>query len=132
MITSTKLYVPVITLSINDNIKFLENIKQWFKRTIFWNKYRSEITAQPKINNLDNLIDPAFRNFNRLFVLSFKNGVNDPTRGSFETYYLPLVKIKDWLIWQQIIFDQPVKINKKLMKNLLKYQEMITIQHEIY
>ena len=95
MITSTKLYVPVITLPINDNIKCLENIKQCFKRTIFWNKYRSEITAQPKINNLDNLIDPAFRNINRLFVLSFKNSANDPTRGSFKKYYLPLVKIKD-------------------------------------
>ena len=47
-ITSTKLYVPVFTLSINDNIKFLENIKQRFRRTISWNKYRSEITTQPK------------------------------------------------------------------------------------
>ena len=37
--TSTKLYVPVVALSINDNIKFLENIKQGFKRTIPWNKY---------------------------------------------------------------------------------------------
>ena len=42
MITSTKLYVPVVTLSVNDNIKFLENIKQGFKRTFSWNKYRSE------------------------------------------------------------------------------------------
>ena len=69
IITSTKLYVPVFTLSINDNIKFLENIKQGFKRTISWNNYRSEITAQPKNNNLDYLIDPTFRNINRLFVL---------------------------------------------------------------
>ena len=43
MITSTKLYVSVVTLSINDNIKFLENIKQELKRTFSWNKYRSEI-----------------------------------------------------------------------------------------
>ena len=51
MITSTKLYVLVVTLSINDNIKHLENIKQGlFKRTISLNKYRSEIT-QPKNNN---------------------------------------------------------------------------------
>ena len=48
IITSTKLYVPVFTLSINGNIKFFENIKQGFKRTISWNNYRSEITAQPK------------------------------------------------------------------------------------
>ena len=35
MITSTKLYVPVATLSRKDNIKFLEKIKQGLIRTIF-------------------------------------------------------------------------------------------------
>ena len=34
MITSTKRYVPVITLSVNDNMKFSEHLKQGFKRTI--------------------------------------------------------------------------------------------------
>ena len=48
VITSTKLYVPVVTLSINDSFKFLGNIKQGFKRTISCNKYRSEITTQIK------------------------------------------------------------------------------------
>ena len=79
-----KLYVPVVTLSINDNIKLLENIKKGFKRTISWNKYRSEMTAQPKNNSLDYLIDPTFRDINRLFVLSFKNGKSYPTRNSFD------------------------------------------------
>ena len=51
-INNTKLYVPVVILSINDNIKILENIKQRFKRTIFWNKYRSEMKAQPKNNSV--------------------------------------------------------------------------------
>ena len=43
MITRVKLSVPVITLSINVilNIKFLDNIKQGFQRTISWNKYSS-------------------------------------------------------------------------------------------
>ena len=62
----------MVTLSINNNIKFLENIKQGFKRTISWSKYRSDIAVQPKTNNLDYMIDSAFRNINRLFVLSFK------------------------------------------------------------
>ena len=31
-ITSTSLYLPVVTFSINDNIKYLENIKQGFKK----------------------------------------------------------------------------------------------------
>ena len=84
MITSTKLYVPVVTLPINDNIKFLENIKQGFKKAIFWNKYRSEITTHAKNNNLDYLIDPTLRNINRLFVLSLKNVNDDPARGPFD------------------------------------------------
>ena len=50
--------------------------------------YRSEITTQTKNNNLDYLIDPTFANINRLFVLSFKNGDNDPTRNSFDKYYM--------------------------------------------
>ena len=45
MIATTKLYLPAVTLPINDNIKLLENIKQWFKRTISRNKCRSEITT---------------------------------------------------------------------------------------
>ena len=72
-ISNTKLYVPVVTLSINDNIKFLQNIKQGFKRTISCKKYRSEITTQSKNNNLDYLIDPTFRSIDVLFLRSFKN-----------------------------------------------------------
>ena len=40
-INNAKLYVPVVILSINDNINFLENIKQGFKSTTSWKKYRS-------------------------------------------------------------------------------------------
>ena len=64
-INNAKLYVPVVSFSVNNNIKFLENIKQGFKITISWNKYRSEITIQPKNSNLDYLIDPTFRKMNR-------------------------------------------------------------------
>ena len=86
MITITKFYVPVVTLSMNKNIKFLENINQGFERTVSWNEYRYEITTQPKTNNLDCLIDPSFRNINRSFFLSFKNGNDDATRDSFDEY----------------------------------------------
>ena len=68
-------------------------LKQGFKRAVSWSKYRSEIKTQTKNNNLDYLIDPTFRNINRLFVLSFKNGDDDPTRDSFDQYYMLLVKI---------------------------------------
>ena len=92
-INNAKFYVPVGTLSINDNIKFLQNIKQGFKRTISWNKCRSEIATQPKNNNLDYLIGPTFRNINKLFVLSFKNGSNYSATDSFDKYYMTLVEM---------------------------------------
>ena len=91
-INNAKLYVPVVTFSINDNINFLENIKQGFKRTISLDKYKYEITTQTKTNNVDYLIDPMFRNINRLFVLSFKYGNDDTTGGSFDKYYMALVE----------------------------------------
>ena len=84
---SNNLYVSVVTSSISDNIKILENIKQGFKRTVSWNKYKSERTTQPKNNNLDYIIDSKYRNINRFFVLSFKNDNNDPTRDSFDKFY---------------------------------------------
>ena len=42
-ITETKLYVPVVTLSTQDNAKLLQQLKSGFKRTINWNKYESNI-----------------------------------------------------------------------------------------
>ena len=47
-INSTKFYVLIVSLSINDNTEFLENSKQGFKRRISWSKYRPEIIMQPK------------------------------------------------------------------------------------
>ena len=134
MITSTKIYVPVVNLSINDNIKLLENAKQRFKRTISWNKYRSEITTQPKNNNLNYLVDPTFRYINRLFVLLFQNGDNDPKRDSFEKYYILLVEIKDFnaLINNKPFFDQPGKSKQEAYENPIEMSRMMTIQQEIY
>ena len=40
-IIETKLYVPVVTLSTQDNAKLLQQLKSGFKRTIHWNKYES-------------------------------------------------------------------------------------------
>ena len=69
-----KLYVPVVTLSAENDNKLLEQLKTGFKRTIKWNKYRSEMSHQTKNNDLNYLIDLTFTNVNRLlFVLTFEN-----------------------------------------------------------
>ena len=60
-ITDTKLYVPVVTLSTKDDNNFLEQLKSGFKRTIKWNKYRSEMTNLTKTNHLNHLIEHLFK-----------------------------------------------------------------------
>ena len=45
-ITHTKLYVPVVTLSTQDNKKLLLQLKSGFKKTINWNKYQSNVLTQ--------------------------------------------------------------------------------------
>ena len=95
-ITNAKLYIPPVIWCRNENIKLLEKIKKAFKRTIYRNKDVSEITTQPKNSNLDYMIDPTLKNACMLFVLSFRNGDDDPKRDSFDKYYVSLVEIKDF------------------------------------
>ena len=45
-IKDCKLYIPVVTLSKDDEIKLLTNLKSGFKRKIIWNKYRSQMTTE--------------------------------------------------------------------------------------
>ena len=82
-ITDVKLFVPVVTLSKEDDKKLLEKLKTGFKRTTKWNKYRSQMSIQPQNNNLNYLTDPIFTNVNRLFVLSFPRNNNTDGRYSF-------------------------------------------------
>ena len=115
-ITDTKLYAPVVALSKENDTKLLEQLKSGFKRTIKWNKYRSEITIQPQNNTLNYLTDPTFTNVNKLFVLLFQRsaGENNTTKDcsdSFSHYYVPNAKIKNFkvLIDGESFFDLPVK-----------------------
>ena len=71
-------------MSKENDIKLLEQLKSGFKRTIKWNKYRSQMTIQPKNSNLNYLIDPAFMNVNRLFFLSFPRNNNTDNRFFFK------------------------------------------------
>ena len=72
-INDCKLYVPIVTLSKDDEIKLLTNLKSGFTRGIEWNKYRSQMSTEAINNNLNILTDPTFTNVNRLFVLAYQN-----------------------------------------------------------
>ena len=92
-IKDCKLYIAVVTLSKDVEIKLLTNLKSGFKREIKWNKYRSQMSTEAINNNLNILIDPTFTNVNRLFVLAYQVAVN---RQSFSQFYLPRVMVKDF------------------------------------
>ena len=120
-ITDTKLYVPVVTLSKENDTQFLEQLKSRFKRTIKWNKYRSQMTDQPQNNNLNYLINPTFTNVNRLFVLSFAKTILGDKRDSFLHYYLPNVEIKDSVLSdRKSFFDLPVKNEEEAYKKIIE------------
>ena len=55
-ITDTKLYVPVVTLSTQENTKFLQQLKSGFQRVINWNKYLSKPELLAQNLNLNHLV----------------------------------------------------------------------------
>ena len=59
-ITETKLYVPVVTLSTQDNAKLLQQLKSGFRRTINWNKYQSDPKTYAQNRYLNHIVNPSF------------------------------------------------------------------------
>ena len=117
-ITDCKLYIPVVTLSKDDEIKLLTNLKSGFKREIIWNKYRSQMTTEEANNNLNILIDPTFTNVNRLFVLAYQTADD---RQSFSQFYLPNVMVKDYnvIIDKLAFFDLPMKTEEETYEKII-------------
>ena len=120
-IADIKLFIPVVTLSKENDIKLLEQLKTGFKRTIKWNKYRSQMSIQPQNNNLNYLTDPAFTSVNRLFTLSFPRNNNTDSRYSFSNYYDPKVKVNDFnvLIDGKNFLDLSVKNDEEAYEKII-------------
>ena len=117
-INDCKLYIPVATLSKDDEIKLLTNLKSGFKREIIWNKYRSQMTTEAINNNLNILIDPTFTNVNRLYVLAYQN-VDD--RQSYDEFYLQKVMVKDYNVINDKLafFDLPIKTEEEAYEKII-------------
>ena len=92
-ITETKLYVPVVILSTQDNAKLLTQLKSGFERIINSNKYLSKLELLAQNSNLNHLAKPSFQGINRLLVLAFEN---DTYRTGSKTYNFRNVEIRDY------------------------------------
>ena len=77
-ITSAKFYIPIITLSTKDNVNLTKQLNEGFKRSVYWNEYKSKIETKKEDN--DNVtrfpLDAFFQEANRIFVLAFENNNN--------------------------------------------------------
>ena len=114
-ITSTKLYVPIVTLSTKDNVNLKKQLNEVFKRSVYWNEYKSKIeTKTTDNNNVTRFpLDASFEGVNRLFVLAFNNtdgNANQVERNSHRKHFLPRVDITNYdvLIDGRNFYDQPI------------------------
>ena len=71
-ITSTTLYVPVVTLSTKDNVNLAKQLNEGFKRSVYWNEYRSKIETKTDDNKNVTIfpLDASFEWVNRLSVFA--------------------------------------------------------------
>ena len=117
-INDCKLYAPVVTLSKDDEIKLLTNLKSGFKKEIIWNKYRSQMTTEAINSNLNILVDPTFTNVNRFFVLAYQTADD---RQSYSQFYLPKVMVKDYnvIIDKLAFFDLPIKTEEEAYEKII-------------
>ena len=113
--TSTKLYLPVVTLSTKDNVNLTKQLDEGFKKSVYWNEYQSKIETKTADNN--NVarfpLDASFQGVNKLFVLAFdntENGANKVKIDSHRKYFLPRVNITNYnvLIDGRNFYDQPI------------------------
>ena len=100
-IASTKLHVPVVTLTTKDNVNLTKQLNEGFKRSDYWNERKSKIeTKEAVANNLSRFpLDASFQGVNRLFVLAFDNtnyGANRVEKDSHRKYFLLTVNITNY------------------------------------
>ena len=78
-ITDVKLYVPIVTLSLEDNSKLKKLLNKGFKRPIYWNEYKVipnktvELAAVNDVKYIRELLDSNWQGVKRLFVLAYNS-----------------------------------------------------------
>ena len=131
-ITDARLYVPIITLSIEDNSKLTKLLNEGFKRPIYWNEYKVipnktvELAAANDVKYIRKLLDSSWQGVKRLFVLVYNNTAsNDQVSvDSYKKYFLVFLKIKidtyNIEIDGRNFYDQPINDSIKQYNEVRK------------
>ena len=75
-ITDIKLYAPVVTLKIEENVKSSKLLSEGFKTSVYWNKYQAILKDHAENENIRDRLDASFQGVNKLFALAYARGDN--------------------------------------------------------
>ena len=123
IINDTKMYVPVVTLSKEDNKDFIEQQNKGFQRSIYWNEYKTKEQNEDANAHMFKYInlDPYFQGVNRLFVMAYSRADNNqPTRKSQQKYYLPRIGLNK----NNVIVDGRNFYDNSIENNIERYREL--------
>ena len=122
IINDTKLYVPVVTLSKEDNKDSIEQQNKGFQRSIYWNEYKTKELTENADANVFKYInsDPSFQGVNRLFVMAHNRANGQPTRNGQRKYCLPRISLNKYnvIIDGRNFYDNPIE------SDIEKYREL--------
>ena len=122
IINDTKMYVPVVTLSKEDNKDFIEQQNKGFQRCIYWNEYKTKEINENADANVFKYInfEPSFQGVNRLFVMAYNTVDGQPTRNGQQKYYLPRIDLEKYnvIIDGRNFYDNPIE------SDIEKYREL--------
>ena len=122
IINDTKMYVPVVTLSKEDNKDFIEQQNKGFQRSIYWNEYKTkEINENADANVFKYInLDPSFQGVNRLFVTVYNRVDGQPNRDDQRKCYLPRIDLNKY----NVIFDWRNFYDNPIESDIEKYREL--------
>ena len=126
IINDTKMYVPAVTLSKEDDKDFIEQQNKRFQRSIYWNEYKTkELNVTVNNDNPANAVryinlDPSFQGVNRLFVMAYNSVNGQPTRNGQRKYFLSRIDLNKYnvIIDGRNFYDNPIE------NNIEKYREL--------
>ena len=122
IINDTKMYVPVVTLSNEDNKDFIEQQNKGFQRSIYWSEYKTKEINEDSDANVFKYInlDPSFPGVNRLFVMAYNRANWQPTRNGQQKYYLPIIDLEKYNVISdgRNFYDNPIE------SDIEKYREL--------
>ena len=99
-IYGTKMYVPVVTLSKEDNKDFIEQQNKGLQRSIYWNEYKTkEINENADANVFTYInLDLSFQGVNRLFVMAYNRADGQSTSNGQQKHYLPRIDLENKML----------------------------------